>query len=147
MWVYTKHYNCSEADHCRLLKQFKKIQGEVNHLSHIYYAVCEHIFSAKDHMDYHPSKHVNPTFQSSNSTNCQRSRRWTCASCKMRQYFDLSADETEYLSQIKVNLQRVNKKFHHNITKLIPGLPQKESRGHINLVLQNLIQDKNGSVF
>ena len=56
--TYPNHYNCSEAYQCRHLKPYMKIQGEVEHLGHIYSVVCECFFNAIDHMDYHPSKHV-----------------------------------------------------------------------------------------
>ena len=137
--VYPNHYHCLEACWCRLLKQYKKIQDEVKYLSHKYYTVCEHFFNATDHMDNHPSKHVDPNPQSSKFTNCWRSRRRACSSCKMRQYFDLSSDEIEYLSKLKVALWRVNRKLHHSITKLIPGLPQKGSRSCLTIGKWNKI--------
>ena len=64
--------------------------------------VCECFFNAINHMDYHPSKHATSNPQSSKSTNHQRSRRSTCLSCKVRQYFDLSTDEMKYLCKLKV---------------------------------------------
>ena len=71
-------------------------------------------------MDYHPSMLVDPNPQSSKSGDHQRSKRRACPSCKMKQYFDLSADEIENLSKLKVALQQVNRKLHHNITKTHP---------------------------
>ena len=66
--VYPNHYNCSKTYQCRLLMQYRKIQGEVEYPGHIYYAVCKCFFGAIDHMDYHPSMHADPNPQSSKST-------------------------------------------------------------------------------
>ena len=41
-------------------KAIQEMQGEVEYLGHIYYVVLEHFFSAIDHMEYHPSMHVDP---------------------------------------------------------------------------------------
>ena len=69
--------------------------------------------------------HLGLNLQSSESTNHQRSRRRACPSCKTRQYFDLSADEIEYLSKLKVVLETVNRKLHHNIMKTHPSVTSK----------------------
>ena len=89
----------------------------------IYILQYTNVFSAIDHMNCHPSKHVSPNPLSSKSTNHQRSRRRACSSCKVRQYFDFSTDEMIYLSKLKVALQKVNQKLchktmttHHKIT-------------------------------
>ena len=111
------HYNCLESYLCRFSKQYRRIQGEVEYIGFIYFAVCKHFFNTIDHMDYHPSKHVTPNPQSSKSTNCCWSRRRVYSSCKVRQYVDLSTDEMKYLTKLKVALQKVNWKLHHNITK------------------------------
>ena len=76
-------------------------------------------------MDYHPSMHVDPNPQSSRHTNPQRSKRGACPSCNTRQYIDLSRDEIEYLSELKVALQRINRKLCHNITKTLPRVTSK----------------------
>ena len=46
--------------------------------------------------------------------------------------FDLSADEIEYLSKLKVALQNVNRKLHHNITKIYPKHYLKKSHEAIS---------------
>ena len=73
----------------------------------------------------HPIKHATPNTHSSKSSHCQRSRRRACPSCKMRHYFDLSADEMKYLTKLKVTLQRVDRKLHHNITETHPRVTSK----------------------
>ena len=119
------HYNCSEEYQCRLLKQYRKIQGETEYLGHKFSAVHECFFNPIHHMDYHPSKHVTPNPQSSRSSNHGRSRRRACPSCKTRQYFDLNANEMKYLSKLKDALQRVNRKLHNNIMKTHPRVTSK----------------------
>ena len=46
----------------------------------------------------------------------------------MRQYFDLCADKMKYLSKLKVALQGLNRKLHHNNMKTHPGVTSKRVR-------------------
>ena len=64
--THLNHPNLSEAYQCRLLKQYRKIQGEIEHLGCIYYAVCEQFFNAIDHLDYHPTNMLLPTLSPQN---------------------------------------------------------------------------------
>ena len=45
--------------------------------------------------------------------------------CHPSMLLDLSVDGKEYLSKLKVALQRVNRKLHHNITKTHPRITSK----------------------
>ena len=82
--------------------------------------------------DYHPSMHVDPNPQSSKSTDHQSSKRTACPSCKMRQYFDPGVEEIEYLSKLKVILQRGNRKLHHNVMKTHARVTSERSQDVIS---------------
>ena len=98
------------------------IQEEVEYLGHIYYAEYKCFLCAIDHMDYHPSVHVKSDPKAFHTTNHRRSKRETYHFCTIRQYFNLSTDEINYLCKLKVVLKRVKRKLHHN-RKFIIGLP------------------------
>ena len=106
-----KYHNCYKTYQSRLLWQYRKIQ-EVKYFGRVYYAVYQHFLNDIDYLDYHPSIHTDNDPITSQETKYQRYKRNTCNSCMTRQYVYLSFDQTEYLSKLIVNIEKINKKLH-----------------------------------
>ena len=103
---------------CRLPWQYRKIQEEVKYFSSVYHAIYQCFLSATDYLDCHPSMHVENNPETSYKSSNSRFKRNTYNSHEVRQYVNLSADETEYLSKLMVDLEKINKNLYWEISNI-----------------------------